>query len=398
MLSSMRSHSLYIHIPFCQERCAYCDFNTYAHMERWVPDYTNAVCREIDQVAAMADDPVPIHTIFFGGGTPSLLTKKQIEMILNSARRAFQFSTDIEINMEANPGTVTLEYLQYIRNLGVNRLSFGMQSADEAELRFLTRIHGLQDVVNAVEWAREAGFDNLNLDLIFGLPGQKIGTWQSTLNQAISMMPDHLSLYALTVEAGTPLKTWVEQGRVAAPDDDIAADEYELATQRLTEAGFLQYEISNWAKPDWDGEPRACQHNLQYWFNFPYLGVGAGAHGYAGGVRTANIKGIVAYIKRMRNASSGTFPVSSAVETVTPIDLQCEMGETMMVGLRLTNLGVSSPEFQERFGISLTEKYSKPIRKLQEQGLLEWTDGPDSRLRLTPRGRLFGNRVFREFL
>lgn len=394
----MLDHSLYLHIPFCTHRCAYCDFNTYAGMEDQIPAYVQALCQEIQVVSRESAEPVPVHTIFFGGGTPSLLNIDQIDAILRTIYASYQVSPLAEITLEANPGTVSAAYLRELRALGVNRLSFGMQSANAMELRFLTRQHDLRDVIQAVSWGRQAGFDNLSLDLIFGLPNQTLNTWQNTVHQALALSTEHLSLYSLTVEHGTPLYRWVQRGLVESPDDDIAADMYEWSMEYLAGAGFTQYEISNWARPGPKGALYSSRHNLQYWLNRPYLGFGAGAHGSARGVRTANVNGVAVYIKRMNHPAAGPFPASPANREINPIDRTTAMGETMMVGLRLTRQGVSNAEFQARFGVSLEETYPRQIKQLESQGLLEWVENPDLRLRLTPRGRLFGNRVFREFI
>ncbi len=393
LMNALSTYSLYCHIPFCHHRCAYCDFNTYARMESRIPAYTAALCNEIELVAAAASERLPAHTIFFGGGTPSLLAAEQVRQILSAMRAGFELSAAAEITLEANPGTVSPAWLQEVHSLGVNRLSFGMQSADAGELHFLERRHDLNDVVQAVQWAREAGFENLSLDLIFGLPGQVLATWDATLATALRLEPEHISLYALTIEEGTPLKRRVERGLVAVPDDDIAADMYELAMETLDAGGYGQYEISNWAK-----NGRECRHNLQYWLNLPYLGFGAGAHGLAAGVRTANKNDIREYIQAVNAAKAGMFPRGPAVLTAIEIDEATEVGETMMVGLRLTARGVSARDFHQRFGKKLEEVFSEPIDRLEREGLLDWTEGPDSALRLTRRGRLFGNRVFREFI
>lgn len=387
----MTSYSLYLHIPFCSHRCAYCDFNTYAGMEQRIPAYIDALCTEIRMVATGAGERLPVHSVFFGGGTPSLLTDEQVGATLRSLRESFEINKDAEITLEANPGSVSLEWLAAVRRSGVNRISMGMQSADESELSLLTRRHTPGETAQAVRWARTAGFDNLSLDLIFGLPGQTVEPWERTLETALSFAPEHLSLYALTVEEGTPLAGWVENGRVPRPDDDLAAAMYELASERLEVSGYRQYEISNWSLPG-----RECIHNLQYWLNRPYLGFGAGAHGYARGVRTANLNGIEAYIHAVASSGPADFPRGPALSTATLIDRDTEMGETMMVGLRLTDHGVLPREFQARFGLRLEEHFARPIARLQSEGLLEWS--PAGALRLTRRGRLFGNRVFREFI
>jgi oxygen-independent coproporphyrinogen III oxidase len=394
----MTPYSIYLHIPFCIHRCAYCDFNTYAGIENLISAYVQALCREIELGAASAAEKLPVHTVFFGGGTPSLLPAAEIGRILAVIKRSYELEAGLEITLEANPGTISLDYWHEIRSLGVNRLSLGMQSANAEQLRLLERQHGLLDVLQAVEWARRAGFDNLNLDLIFGIPYQTLEMWQQTLERALALHPDHLSLYALTLEHGTPMQNWVNRGLLPQPDDDLAADMYEAATQRLGEAGFAQYEISNWARQAGNGDIFSCRHNLQYWRNLPYLGFGAGAHGYAGGVRTANVLSPAAYIKRCQEGTLLEFPRTPATLEANPIGRQAEIGETMMMGLRLTREGVSAASFEKRFGVALNEQFNQQIERLGESGLLEWgSDNPDI-LRLTPHGRLLGNRVFREFI
>ncbi len=391
----MVDYSLYLHIPFCQKRCYYCDFNTYAGMEQWMPQYTAALCSEIITVADSAGERLPVHTLFFGGGTPSLLSFPQLEAILATIDKNFLLRPGLEATLEANPGTVSLEYLKDLKKSGINRLSLGMQSANPEELTLLGRIHDTPEVIQAVKWARQAGFDNLNLDLIFGLPFQTLETWQKSLELALQMKPEHLSLYALTVEQGTPFYHWAQRGLIPLPDDDLAADQYEWAEERLEKEGFAQYEISNWARKDAQGELLACRHNLQYWRTQPYLGFGAGAHGFAGGVRTVNIPGIKAYILLCQDGKHGPFPGGPATVGQTPIDAHTEMMDTMMVGLRLVEEGISYVKFQERFHTTLEEVFGDKVRKLSVQGLLETVDG---RVRLTRRGRLLGNRVFMEFV
>ncbi len=396
----MPNYSVYLHIPFCIHRCSYCDFNTYSGLDSLIPDYVQALRQEILFLRRSADKRLPVHTIFFGGGTPSLLPSTSIECILTALRQAFEFQDGIEISLEANPGTVTLQFLKDIRSLGVNRLSLGMQSAHPDDLRLLERQHDLKDVEQAVCWARAAGFSNVNLDLIFGIPHQTLDSWRRTLAYALSLRPDHLSLYALTLEHGTPLAHWVDRGLLPSPDSDLAADMYELAEAKLLEAGFEQYEISNWASRRADGSLAACLHNLQYWRTLPYLGLGAGAHGFANGVRTVNVLAPAGYIRRMSEPLDPVkfaFPRTPAMTDVTPIDPATEMGETMMMGLRLVQEGISNTVFTRHFNRSLMEVYGAQIKRLISQGLLEWAGGEDI-LRLSQRGKLMGNRVFREFI
>lgn len=394
----MSACSIYLHIPFCRHRCCYCDFNTYAGQEDLIPAYVSALCREIELLAAAADQHLQIGTIFFGGGTPSLLSAAHLHRILAVLTDRFKLHPNAEITLEANPGTISAGYLRELRSSGVTRLSFGMQSADPHELALLERDHEFGDVASAVAWARKAGFENLSLDLIFGLPHQTIRSWQQNLSLAVSLHPEHLSLYALTLEHGTPLQSWVAKGLLSEPDADLAAEMYEWADQYLAKSGYEQYEISNWAGSIRAGADLRCRHNLQYWRNLPFMGLGAGAHGFAGGARTANVLSPAAYIQRLQNGRSREFPRTPATAELQFIDKETEMGETMMMGLRLTREGVSKDAFKERFGISLEEKYGPEIRELQSIGLLEWAEEDNDRLRLTSRGRLLGNQVFMQFI
>jgi len=397
----MQPTSLYLHIPFCRHRCGYCDFNTYAGLDNLIPAYTDALIAEAEWLAAAAGERLPVHTIFLGGGTPSLLPLEAMRRLLQALHAAYDVAADAEISLEANPGTLSPDYLAGLRAAGFNRISLGVQSASPHELLVLEREHDFSDVVNSVKWARQAGFENLNLDWIFGLPGQSLASWQRNLELAIGLAPEHLSLYALSIEHGTPFKELDTRGLLALPDGDAAAEMYELADSMLGGAGFVQYEISNWAKPGTDGQPLACRHNLQYWRNLPYAGLGAGAHGFWAGHRTANVLAPAAYIKRMREAvqaggaRAAQLPRTPATASAEQVDAHREMGETMMMGLRLVREGVSQTGFAERFGSTLEQAYGRSIRALQQRGLLETASGV---LRLTQQGRLLGNQVFMEFV
>jgi coproporphyrinogen III oxidase-like Fe-S oxidoreductase len=405
---------MYLSIPFCQVRCAYCDFNTYAGLDDLMAPYARALAKEIRGVGGKGARPV--HTIFFGGGTPSLMPLELYAEIFIALRESFSLTPDCEITLEANPGTVDLPYLARLRTLGVNRLSFGVQSAHAAELALLDRLHSFDDVVQAVKMARAAGFDRqshgVNLDLIFGLPHQTLNLWQSTLDRVLALQPDHLSCYALSLEHGTPMRAWVYRGLLPMPDPDLAADMYEWASETLEARGFAQYEISNWAKNKEGREQKAessglptadrllppeyaCRHNLQYWRNLPYLGFGAGAHGCAEGYRYSNVLAPAVYIERMGQGGKTEFPFSPARVEATPVTRADQMGETMMLGMRLTREGMRHDRFRERFGVELKEAYSRELRRLRALGLIEWDDDG---VRLTKPGRLLGNRVFREFV
>ena len=399
----MKPVSLYIHIPFCTHRCGYCDFNTYAGLEVLIPSYTQAVCQEILLVSSSSNDRLQIGTIYFGGGTPSLLPIGEVESILSIINKQFQLIESVEITLEANPGTVSTRYLKQLNSLGINRLSLGMQSANQNELALLERHHSYMDVVHALEWSRDAGINNLNLDLIYGLPYQGFKKWAVNVEAALTLHPEHLSLYALTIEDGTPLQRKVKTGVIPEPDQDHIADMYEYASELLADAGYIQYEISNWAISSQCNQLFSCMHNLQYWRNLPYLGVGAGAHGFINHQRTENVSAPGVYINRLNNGSMHSggetdFPQSPATHRSIPIDVDTEIGETMMMGLRLVLEGVSNQDFQHRFGISLEQRFGIQIDRLINYGLLEWVGPETSILRLTNKGRLLGNQVFKEFI
>lgn len=420
----MKAYSIYIHIPFCQKRCSYCDFNTYAGRDSLIPAYIKALVKEIECLGSGVKEAVPVHTIYFGGGTPSLLTPDQFSKTLSTLEDVFSLVNPIEITLEANPGTVSLSYLKDLRAIGLNRISLGVQSARPRELALLGRQHDFVDVINAVRWARQAGFNNLSLDLIFGIPGQTAKDWNGSLRIAIDLAPDHFSLYGLTIEADTLMNDWSSRGLIPPQNPDLAAEMYEMANELLEEASYQQYEISNWARCNsvkgstsvgdqisntitQAAERRSnvlpelaysCQHNLQYWRNLPYLGFGAGAHGFSNGFRTVNVLRPEEYIHSIETGSEGngySFPQGPGTSELIQIDRATEIQEYMIMGLRLTLEGVADSEFQTRFGISLREQFGNEIRKIIDWGLLEWIG---ERLRLTPRGRLLGNRVFSEFI
>jgi oxygen-independent coproporphyrinogen III oxidase len=390
------SSSVYIHIPFCIHRCAYCDFNTYAGIEASIPAYVEALRAEIKSLGCSAGVRLPVHSIFFGGGTPSLLQPGELESILYALDGSFDLHPEIEKTIEANPGTVSFDYQKNLIQMGFNRLSLGMQSAHPNDLRVLERNHDLLEVVKAVQSARKAGFSNINLDLIFGIPGQTMESWSGSISMALSLLPEHLSLYALTLEHGTPMAHWVERGLLPSPDTDLAADMYDLACEKLDAAGFEQYEISNWARRDYKNNIKVCQHNLQYWRLLPYIGIGAGAHGFIDGVRTVGVLSPAAYIKRLKKPDCSTsFPVTPATISIHKITPEEEMGEFMMMGLRLVHEGISAATFEKRFGLSLEAVYLDEIKKFTGNGLLCWDQNT---LKLTSRGRLLGNQVFQAFI
>ncbi len=396
---------LYVHIPFCRFKCYYCDFNTYAGIETLIPDYVDALTGEIrrwgEALRINGADP-GASSIFFGGGTPSLLSPGHVAAILNAISQSFRLHSGIEISMEVNPESVTREFVRDVMALGVNRFSMGAQSLNNSELRMLGRLHDNGGVDRAFTALRDGGARNVNLDLMYGLPRQTCETWESSLRGALALEPEHISLYALTVEESTPFHGWVASGRLPTPDPDLAADMYEIAQERMRAAGYEHYEISNWARAG-----QECRHNLAYWLNVPFLGFGPGAHSHLFGARFSVIRQPRDYIRRMAQLGQqpaprmmppleGPMSESAALSAVAPIDAvdpyseQMRRAETLVLGLRL-NRGVAEQEYQERFGARPTELYADAIETSIADGLLERVDDV---LRLTPRGRLLSNEVF----
>lgn len=399
-LEPWQSHApalgVYVHIPFCVLKCAYCDFNSYAGLSELHAPYVAALITELQLQAEQADLAI-VDTVYVGGGTPSILPPEAIGSILTALRECYRVASDAEITLEANPGTVSRQTLHALRGHGVNRLSLGVQSLDDAELRLLGRIHSAAQAREAVSAARAAGFPNLNLDLIYGLPYQSVAGWLTTLEGALRLEPDHLSLYCLTLEKGTPLFEAVSRGSVPSPDPDLAAEMYERARDLLAKHGFVHYELSNWARgapasgsdsglslePGW----RACRHNLKYWTGQPYLGIGAGAHSYRNSVRWRNVPQPAAYSDVISHSGSAR----CEEELIT---LEGRLAEAMFLGLRLV-AGVRWSELHARLGCDLRRKYARELADLDSQGLL--TVDTES-ARLTPRGQLLANQVFVRFL
>ncbi len=387
--------SLYIHIPFCETKCPYCDFNTYAAIEPLMPSYVAALQSEISLWGRLLHSP-QVHTVFFGGGTPSYLPATEIRHIMDTVRSAFDLEAYAETTLEANPGDFSDGKLAKYLECGINRLSIGVQSFDDGLLHTLGRRHSARAAVQAYHQALDAGFDNVSIDLMYGLPYQIIEQWQDTLQQALELSPPHISMYCLTLEGGTPMERWVEQGSMPEPDPDLAADMYLMAQDEMRDGGYRHYEISNWAL-----NGRRSEHNLTYWRNKPYLGVGPGAHSYLNDYRFNAIKPPREYISRMQRAVAGITEVPmdvlirsvSIVDEIERIDQPMEMAETMMMGLRLDE-GISITAFTERFGVSPHGVYSDTLEELERLELIHIQDGA---LRLTHRGRMLGNEVFSRF-
>ena len=386
---------LYVHVPFCVSKCAYCDFASYAGREADIPRYVDAVIREITRRGAETGHP-KADTIFLGGGTPSLLDEFQVTRILDALVEAFPIEEGAEITCECNPGTLgipnrtsdgphPLPLSQRERGVmadhdalcpgaqkaGVNRLSIGAQARQARLLRLLGRIHDWEEVIASVEIARKAGFDNINLDLMFGLPSQTVSDLRETLEAAIALRPTHLSCYGLIVEEGTPICRDIAAGKLALPDEEIERDMYELARQTLAEHGFHQYEISNFAR-----EGYACRHNVGCWTRVPYLGFGCAAHSFFDECRTMNPSKLDAYL-------AGEEPKTEQISK------EEARFESMMLGLRMTR-GVKDEDFTRMHGMSIREAFGEKLDKPIAAGLLEWHEGA---LRLTRLGMDLQNSV-----
>lgn len=392
---------LYIHIPFCHRRCAYCDFNTYANMDDRMAAYTTALVHELASLPVMPVVTVPGHahpllcadlppTIFLGGGTPSMLPIDHMERILQAADRVIPLR-GAEVTVECNPGTVLgRDYLRDLRSLGVNRISMGVQSLSDPMLRMLGRIHTAAEARASYEDARRVGFDSVNLDFIFGLPGQTLADWQETLRAALTWDVDHFAIYSLILEESTPLYAQVMGGRWSVPDDDITGQMYAYTMDYLATHDYHQYEISNWARgrDGVGGLPRhAGLHNVAYWLNADYHAAGAGAHGHVAGRRYVVTLGVDDYIAR---AGTHHSPLRDTTD-LTPSDI---MAETMMMGLRLTD-GISFAHIIDRCGVDVRQVHADAIAQAGAQGLLAVDEVG---LRLTPHGRMFGNQVFQLFV
>ena len=394
-MSNPLSIALYVHIPFCETKCPYCDFNTYAAIEPLMPAYGKALQAEIALWGALLGNP-EVHSVFFGGGTPSYLPAERIQRAMQTIRSAFRLQTDAEVTLEANPGDFTARKLDAYLACGVNRLSIGVQSFDDDLLKILGRRHTAADAARAYQMAADAGFRNISIDLMYGLPHQRLEQWQCTLDKALELAPPHISMYCLTLEGNTPMEHSVAQGNLPEPDADLAADMYITAQSDMARDGYRHYEISNWAQPN-----ALSRHNQTYWRNEPYLGVGPGAHSYLCKRRFFNIKSPREYIRRMQSAPipADDAPPQEAisavpvVEDVERIDAPLEMAETLMMGLRLDN-GVSIDGFTKRFGAPPSRYYADTLADLMALGLLH-TQG--AALRLTERGKMVGNEVFSRF-
>ncbi len=390
--------ALYLHVPFCATKCPYCDFNTYAGIEGLMDPYMDAVRAEIAMWGEVLGAP-RVSTVFLGGGTPSYLRPGMVGALLGAARSALSIDPGAEVTAEANPDDLTERRLAELAEAGVNRLSVGVQSLDDGLLADLGRRHGADQARAAVRSAARSGFRNLSVDLMYGLPRQSLAQWTETVDGALDLGTAHLSAYALTLERGTPLARAVESGEVPEPDPDLAAEMYLAGGEAMAGGGLRRYEISNWCAPG-----RESLHNLAYWLNRPFLGVGPGAHSHLGGARFSTVRSPREYALALsgpaRPGRGASWPEMlrslPAVDTVTEIDAEGEMAETMMLGMRLEE-GVSDGRFRARFGRGLGEAYGPVLAGAASDGLVEWRPGLRGYARLTARGRLLGNEVFARF-
>lgn len=386
MMIKKKELELYLHIPFCVKKCNYCDFFSASGSEEEQEAYVQAMVQEIHRYQEKFRS-YEVKTIFFGGGTPSLLSGNQAERIFRSLHDSFEIARDAEITMEMNPGTVDLQKLKQYKEIGVNRLSIGLQSAQNRELKMLGRIHTFEDFLETWKEVEKAGFENRNIDLMSALPGQKLETWEDTLRKVLALQPEHISAYSLILEEGTPFYNWYESGRFDAGDWELPSEEEEYTMgertiQILQEAGMHRYEISNYAKPG-----KECRHNLGYWNRTEYLGIGAGSSSLIGETRFNRIRDRKEYVEMIHRGE--------AVDTEQEfLSKESQMEEFMYLGLRKTE-GISRTAFQDYFQKSLDEIYGTVIEKLNDEKLLE-CDG--DRVKLSHRGMDVSNCVLAEFL
>ena len=370
---------IYIHIPFCKAKCDYCDFYSLPEREGTMDDYLKALIAHIKETAPLAKG-WQVDTVYIGGGTPSFFGAKRLSALLGEVKKRFNVARDAEITCEANPESVDLKFLKTVRRAGVNRLSLGMQSACDAELHAVHRLHDFSQVVQAVQWARKVKLKNISLDLIYGLPGQDMQTWQKSVEAALSLEPEHLSCYGLKVEPGTPLDGRVMRGEVL-PDDDTQADMYLWTVERLQKAGYPQYEISNFARPSFQS-----RHNLKYWMSRPYIGFGPGAHSDFGGRRYSFVRDLDKYIMGILNGGR-------VIDEDQLIPHRERGGEYLMLRLR-TVRGIEEWEYRREFSMNF-DPLEQKLEEYEHQG---WAVKKDRRWHLTPLGFLLSNQLIGDLL
>jgi oxygen-independent coproporphyrinogen III oxidase len=377
----MSSLGIYLHIPYCLHKCGYCDFNSHPENRKEEESYIAALSLEIDHYASRFSGRT-FSTVFFGGGTPTILPPKSLDKIFCKVKNLFNLSSRCEITIEANPATIKQETLTQIRSAGFNRISIGVQSFDAEELNLLERVHNEKEIYTTIDLARLAGFDNLSLDLMFGLPNQSPKKWRSHLSQAVAKTPNHISAYSLTIEPATSFFKLQERGRLHLPAEDIQLEMFQDTIETLQSAGYEQYEVSNYAQPGFKS-----QHNLNYWDNGEYLGLGAGASSYIDGERYKNINLPAHYIREVQSKGS-------AVESTEKLDLLNSMGETIMLGLRRLE-GIAIEDFESRFKVSFKTVYGKVIDPLIKEGLITFNN---NRMALSRKGLYIADSVILKFL
>ena len=376
---------IYLHIPFCATRCHYCNFATGGYESELARRYVAALQCEIRRTAATlsaAPELRRVDTIYFGGGTPTTLSIEQLASLIELCRAEFEVAPDTEITAEANPGSVSLEYLKQLRRTGLNRLSFGVQSFDDGELQMIGRTHTAAEARAAIHLAREAGFDNISLDLIAGLPEQKMETWRRNLAEAFALEPDHLSVYLLELYKDAPLLHRIRRGELRAIDDELTVAMYFELLDTAAAHGFEHYEISNWARPG-----RESRHNLKYWTGAPYHAFGVSAAGYDGHSRWSNTRNIHEYLERIERGES-------AITERTELSDDDRQSEALFLRLRLKD-GVNLTSHERRFGISVRERYRDELERLNEAGLIELSD---ETLKISRAGTVLANEVFAAFV
>lgn len=375
--------ALYAHFPYCLAKCRYCDFYSVPVGSQDTRGFFLALRRELILYAQkLPADQRRLHSLYLGGGTPTCLPAAELAGFLADCRRLFDWLPGAEVTIEANPGTVDPPKLEQLLAAGVNRLSLGVQAFNDRLLRRLGRVHTAAEAAAACQLAKRAGLDNVNLDLMYGLPGQTVADWTATLEQAVALEPSHISAYSLKVEPGTPFGELADRGELVLPGEDEEAAMYEQVIGQMAANGFIHYEISNFARPG-----RESRHNLTYWLNQEYLGLGPAAHSYLDRTRQSNVADIQLY---RQDLDAGRLPVCER-EVITP---ELERAETMFLGLRLLK-GVSRSGWRQRFGVTVEEAYPGVVERLVEQGLLS---SRGDRIALTRRGLFLANQVFAEFL
>ena len=383
--------AIYVHIPFCKQKCLYCDFASYACFgEREMRTYTDALCHEIEVRAEEASNVAFGATIYFGGGTPSVLPTDCLERIVSMLKSCGFWQKPAEATIEVNPGTADVNKLKRLREAGFDRISFGVQSLQDKELRAIGRIHNAEEALIAIDMARTAGFRRISCDLIYGLPGQSLASLKDTICRLTKTGIEHMSVYGLIVEEGTPLESLVNSGRMVLPDEDIAADMYELVQRLLAEAGFERYEISNYAK-----NGQYSRHNTVYWQYHPYIAFGAAACGMEKALRRTAASTVPEYIAAAQALTSGNWRTSE-LYTSESLTLQQQLEEFMFMGLRRA-AGADLAEARTRFGVDVWQRYQKELAPYIAQGLVGYEVAAE-RLYLTPAGMELGNQIFAIFI